>query len=142
MSAPATAVLLRCRRRTPVALDEGEGQKLLQTAELMDLGYAVITSVTRDDLPDKGSGHFAGVIRTLETGPAAIEDRGADPRFRRRASVHLDRVLDAGPDVLAHNVETVPSPVSGGQPPQRRLSGIRCRSWRTAKKEAGSPRPG
>ena len=92
----------------PLKLDQAEGQKILQMAQMMKLEYAVITSVTRDDVPDKGSAHFAGVIRTLKQGRPQMKIEVLVPDFDG-SSQFLDRVLDAGPDVLAHNVETVPS---------------------------------
>ena len=92
----------------PLNLDQAEGQKVLQMAQMMNLEYAVITSVTRDDVPDKGSAHFAGVIRTLKQGRPQMKIEVLVPDFDGR-SQFLDLVLDAGPDVLAHNVETVPS---------------------------------
>jgi lipoic acid synthetase len=87
-------------------LDGGEGHKLLRAVETMGLGYAVITSVTRDDLPDKGSAHFASIIRTLKRGRPQLRVEVLVPDFGGLAE-HVDRVLDAGPDVLAHNMETV-----------------------------------
>jgi lipoic acid synthetase len=92
----------------PLNLDPAEGQKVLQMAQMMNLEYAVITSVTRDDIPDKGSAHFAGVIRALKQGRPQMKIEALVPDFDG-CSQFLDRVLDAGPDVLAHNVETVPS---------------------------------
>jgi lipoic acid synthetase len=92
----------------PGPLDEGEGRRLLQMVQLLNLGYAVITSVTRDDLADKGSSHFATVIRTLKQERPQLQIEVLVPDFDG-SSLYLDKVLDAGPDVLAHNVETVPS---------------------------------
>jgi lipoic acid synthetase len=92
----------------PLNLDQEEGPKVLQMAQMMNLEYAVITSVTRDDVPDKGSAHFADVIRTLKKGRPQMKIEVLVPDFDG-CSQFLDLVLDAGPDVLAHNVETVPS---------------------------------
>jgi lipoyl synthase len=92
----------------PLDLDQEEGQKVLQMAQIMNLEYVVITSVTRDDVLDKGSAHFAGVIRTLKQGRPQMKIEVLVPDFDGRCQF-LDCVLDAGPDVLAHNVETVPS---------------------------------
>ncbi len=92
---------------TPVALDEGEGQKVMQMAELMNLSYLVITSVTRDDLPDKGSAHFAGVVRLLKKNRPQMKVEVLIPDFGGKRP-YIERVLDARPDVLAHNMETVP----------------------------------
>jgi lipoic acid synthetase len=92
----------------PVQLAENEDQKIWQMAELMNLSYLVITSVTRDDLADKGSAHFAKVIRLLKEKRPHMKVEALVPDFDGN-SRHLDQVLQAGPDVLAHNVETVPS---------------------------------
>jgi lipoic acid synthetase len=91
----------------PAPLDPDEGRKLAEMADLMKLEYAVITSVTRDDLADKGSGHFAGIVRTLKRKLPRLRIEVLVPDFDGRHEF-LDPVLDAGPDVLAHNVETVP----------------------------------
>lgn len=91
----------------PTGLDEDEDQKVWQMAEMMNLSYLVITSVTRDDLPDKGSGHFAKVIRLLKKTRPQMKVEVLVPDFSG-VSQYLDHVLQAAPDVLAHNVETVP----------------------------------
>lgn len=90
----------------PAPLDPEEGRTLCAMTEWMNLGYAVVTSVTRDDLADKGSGHFAMVVRELKRGRPPMKVEALVPDFSGRPEL-LDPVLDAGPDVLAHNVETV-----------------------------------
>jgi lipoic acid synthetase len=92
----------------PSPLDAGEGRKISEMAELMGLRYAVITSVTRDDLSDKGSGHFAALIRTVKRERPQLGIEALVPDFSGRPEL-LDPVLDAGVDVLGHNIETVPS---------------------------------
>jgi len=92
----------------PGPLDADEGRKLAEVAGMMGLDYAVITSVTRDDLPDRGGGHFAMIIRTLKRERPQLRIEVLVPDFDGRPEL-LDPVLDAGPDCLAHNVETVPS---------------------------------
>ncbi len=92
----------------PGPLDEAEGLKISRMVRLMGLGYAVITSVTRDDVDDKGSSHFADVIRTLKRERPQVKIEALVPDFDGNSRL-LDQVLDAGPDVLAHNVETVPA---------------------------------
>lgn len=92
----------------PLPLDAREGEKLAEMARLMGLRFAVLTSVTRDDLADKGSGHFAAVIARLKRDLPGLLVEALVPDFSGRPDL-LDRVLDAGPDVLAHNVETVPA---------------------------------
>ncbi len=92
----------------PSPLDADEGKKLSEMAGWMGLRYAVITSVTRDDLPDKGSGHFTAVIAALKREQPQLEVEALVPDFSGRPEL-LDPVLDAGVAVLAHNIETVPS---------------------------------
>ncbi len=93
---------------SPGPLDPEEGRKISEMAAWMGLRYAVITSVTRDDLPDQGSGHFAAVVRNLKRERPQLGIEALVPDFSGRAAL-LDAVLDAGVDVLAHNIETVPS---------------------------------
>jgi lipoic acid synthetase len=109
MGAVCTRDCLFCQVPTgiPAALDDDEDQKVWQMAETMNLSYLVITSVTRDDLGDKGSGHFAKVIRLVKTNRPQMKVEALVPDFGG-VSHYLDQVLQAAPDVLAHNVETVP----------------------------------
>jgi lipoic acid synthetase len=110
MGAVCTRDCLFCQVPTgiPSGLDDDEDQKVWQMAEMMNLSYLVITSVTRDDLPDKGSGHFAKVIRLLKKNRPQLKVEVLVPDFSG-VSRYLDQVLQAAPDVLAHNLETVPS---------------------------------
>ncbi|MHB8584733.1 MAG: lipoyl synthase [Thermoplasmatota archaeon] len=90
----------------PQALDPAEPDHVAETIRLMGLRYAVITSVDRDDLPDQGADHWAQTIRAVR---AANPDTIVDvltPDFQGDESF-LARVVEAGPDVLAHNIETV-----------------------------------
>lgn len=91
---------------TPGALDPKEPERVLEMAEIMKARYVVITSVTRDDLPDGGSAHFADVITTLKTNQPDINIEVLIPDFKGVVE-HLETVLAAGPDVLNHNLETV-----------------------------------
>ncbi len=92
---------------TPVALDPDEPDKLARAVEAMSLAYVVITSVDRDDLPDFGAGVFAATIRAVKARRPACRVEVLIPDFQGRESA-LDTVLEAGPDVLNHNTETVP----------------------------------
>ncbi len=88
-------------------LDLGEPRRVAQAAAKLNLAHVVITSVTRDDLPDGGSGHFAATIRAVR---AALPDAVIEvliPDFKGSAR-DLATVLEARPDILNHNVETVP----------------------------------
>ncbi len=91
----------------PSALDDDEDQKVWHMADVMDLFYLVITSVTRDDLPDKGSSHIAKVIRLLKIKRPQMKIEVLVPDFSGDCR-YLDHVLQAEPDVLSHNLETVP----------------------------------
>ena len=73
----------------------------------LSLSHAVITSVDRDDLPDGGAAHFAQVIEAVRAKTSTCAVEVLTPDFRRKSGA-LDRVLDARPEVFAHNVETVP----------------------------------
>jgi lipoic acid synthetase len=90
----------------PLPLDESEPRRILEMLEIMNLKYIVITSVTRDDLPDGGSGHFADIIRTIKGEKPDIKIEVLIPDFKGDTTC-VQAVLDAGPDVLNHNLETV-----------------------------------
>src|SRR6266404_9863497 len=93
-------------RGTPDALEADEPQRVAEAAHRLGLRHVVITSVTRDDLPDGGADHFYRCILAVRqrTG-AAVEVLTPDFLGDRAA---IDRVLEARPDVYNHNVETVP----------------------------------
>jgi lipoic acid synthetase len=92
----------------PEALDPDEPRHLGETIARLGLKYVVITSVDRDDLRDGGAGHFVDCIRAVRELSPATRIEILTPDFRGR----LDRalaILDAGPpDVMNHNLETVP----------------------------------
>jgi len=90
----------------PGPLDSSEPGRVLEMTGIMKAKYVVITSVTRDDLEDGGSSHFAAVIKTLKTRKPGLKIEVLIPDFKGNP-VHLERVLEAGPDVLNHNLETV-----------------------------------
>jgi lipoyl synthase len=96
--------------RPPLAVDPEEPARVAKAALDLGLQYVVVTSVTRDDLPDGGAAHFAAVIQALKklgthTGrPLRVEV--LIPDFK--GDIHaLKTVVDAGPDVINHNIETV-----------------------------------
>lgn len=90
----------------PLPPNPGEPVTLAQTIADMKLGYVVITSVDRDDLPDQGAGHFAECIRTVRERNPGIGIEVLTPDFRGSESC-IRTVLDAQPDVFGHNLETV-----------------------------------
>jgi len=88
-------------------LDPSEPIRVAETAQQLGLTYVVITSVTRDDLMDGGARHFADVIRSVRK---RMPDAGIEvliPDFQGNPEA-LNIVLGANPDVLNHNMETVP----------------------------------
>ncbi len=85
-------------------LDPMEPEKVRDAARSMGLSYVVITSVDRDDLPDQGAEHFARVIMKVKEDVENVEV--LIPDFRGRPEL-LRKIIDAGPSVIAHNVETV-----------------------------------
>ena len=91
---------------TPLPADPDEPRRVAEAVRRLDLRHVVVTSVTRDDLPDGGSGHFAAVIRAVHEATKATVEVLTPDFGGRRADV--DRVLDAAPEVFNHNVETVP----------------------------------
>ncbi|MGQ9854001.1 MAG: lipoyl synthase [Candidatus Oleimicrobiaceae bacterium] len=91
----------------PLPLDPDEAQRVAEAVATLGLEYAVITSVTRDDLPDGGAGHFAATIRAVRARRPACKVEVLIPDFYG-ATAALDEVIAAQPDVLNHNVETVP----------------------------------
>lgn len=93
---------------SPQPLDESEPQKILEMLDIMTLNYIVITSVTRDDLADGGSRHFAGIIRLIKEKKPEIKIEVLIPDFKGDLDC-VQTVLDARPDVLNHNLETVRS---------------------------------
>jgi len=92
----------------PAAPDADEPGALAATVAAMRLTYAVITSVDRDDLRDGGAAHFAACIRAIRAASPATAVEVLVPDFRGREMVALDAFAADLPDVLNHNLETVP----------------------------------
>jgi len=101
----------RCRfcnvnKGKPQPLDKEEPRHVAEAVKALGLKYVVITSVTRDDLPDGGAAHFASVIRKVREIDPGVGIEVLIPDFQGDSD-SLNTVLDARPDVLNHNVETV-----------------------------------
>jgi lipoic acid synthetase len=90
----------------PGLLDPDEPCQVAEMAASMELRYVVITSVNRDDLPDGGSAHFAETIRQVKRALPEAKVEVLTPDFCGDLKA-VGRVLDAGPDVFNHNMETV-----------------------------------
>jgi lipoic acid synthetase len=87
--------------------DPGEPDRVAEAAAVLGLQYVVVTSVTRDDLPDGGAFQFAQTILALRGRIPAARVEVLIPDFQGDIDA-LQTVLKAGPDVLNHNIETVP----------------------------------
>jgi lipoic acid synthetase len=87
----------------PLPPDSDEPRRIAQAVKKLGLNYVVITSVTRDDIPDGGASHFARVIRALRE----IRVEVLIPDFQGNQA-SLEKVLNANPYVINHNLETVP----------------------------------
>jgi lipoic acid synthetase len=92
---------------TPSPVDINEGERLAEAAAKMGLKHVVVTSVTRDDLPDGGAAAFADVVLRLREKLSGAAIEVLLPDFQGSID-SLMTVLDSGPDVLNHNMETVP----------------------------------
>jgi len=91
----------------PDAVDPGEPAHLASAVAELGLEHVVITSVDRDDLPDGGAGQFARSIAAIRLAAPATTIEILTPDFRRKSAA-LEIVVEAGPDVFNHNLETVP----------------------------------
>jgi lipoic acid synthetase len=91
----------------PIALDPHEPDHLAQAVQTLELQYVVVTSVDRDDLPDFGAGVFAATIRAIRERRPECRVEVLIPDFQGQEAP-LRAVLDAAPDILNHNTETVP----------------------------------
>ncbi|MDL2284579.1 lipoyl synthase [Oxalobacter sp. OttesenSCG-928-P03] len=107
----------KCTRRCPFCdvahgrpspPDENEPEMLAQTVALLKLSYVVITSVNRDDLRDGGAAHYAACIRQIRRHAPETRIEILTPDFRGRDEKAIAILGEALPDVLNHNLETVP----------------------------------
>jgi lipoyl synthase len=91
----------------PEPVDPLEPLRLAQTAAQMELEHVVVTSVDRDDLPDRGAAHYAATIRALRRKVPDATIEVLTPDFLGVEEAALEAVLAARPDVFNHNIETV-----------------------------------
>ncbi len=91
----------------PDAPDDDEPRRLAEASAHLGLRHVVITSVARDDLPDEGAGQFARCIEAVKERTPEATVEVLVPDFHARPDC-IQTVLDAGPEVFNHNVETVP----------------------------------
>ncbi|MFW6029976.1 MAG: lipoyl synthase [Halanaerobiales bacterium] len=92
----------------PEEVNNKEPDNIVKAVEKLNLKHVVITSVTRDDLKDHGSGHFAKVLNKLRSFNPSLTLEVLTPDFQGEME-YLEKVLKASPDVFNHNIETVPN---------------------------------
>lgn len=125
------------REQHPAAPDPNEPAKVATAINELDLTFAVITSVTRDDLTDGGSQHFCETIHAIRERALKCQIEVLIPDFGGDIAA-IEAVTDAAPDVIAHNIETVPrlySEVRGGADYSRSLDLLK----RVARAGSGIP---
>jgi len=122
-------------RGNPLLADADEPRRVAEAVERMRVKHAVITMVNRDDMPDGGAGHMARTVAAVrERTGAAVEVLISDLDGNRDA---LRTVLDAAPEVLAHNVETVPRLYSAVRPVARYDRSIDVLRWAHEERRPG-----
>ncbi|KQM65874.1 lipoyl synthase [Sphingomonas sp. Leaf17] len=92
----------------PRAVDPMEPQNVADAAAQMGLNHIVVTSVDRDDLPDGGASQFVKVIQAIRRTNPTTTIEILTPDFRNKAQAAIESIVEAGPDVYNHNLETVP----------------------------------
>lgn len=90
----------------PLPLNPMEPENVALSIKLMNLKHAVITSVDRDDLPDLGAAHWVRTIETVKKRNPGLTVEVLIPDFKGRKEL-IDMVIDAEPDIISHNMETV-----------------------------------
>lgn len=91
----------------PEPVDSGEPSRVAEAVVRLGLAHAVITSPTRDDLPDGGASIYAATITAIRTASPTTRIEPLIPDFQGDRQ-SIETVMAAGPDIIAHNVETVP----------------------------------
>ena len=92
----------------PRAVDPLEPEHVAVAAAELGLSHIVVTSVDRDDLPDGGASQFVKVIGALRRNTPSTTIEILTPDFRNKAQAAVESIVEAGPDVYNHNLETVP----------------------------------
>ena len=115
-----TSCTRRCRfcavdKGKPQPVDSGEPERIAMAVQELGLCHAVVTSVTRDDLPDGGAGQFAATIRQIRQYCPGVSVEVLVPDFRGHIP-SLDRVCAERPEVFNHNIETIPRLYAGVRP--------------------------
>jgi len=94
-------------KETPLPADPGEPARVAQAVARLGLAHVVVTSPTRDDLPDGGAGHYGATVAAIRQASPGTRIELLIPDFRGERE-SIASVVTARPDILGHNVETVP----------------------------------
>lgn len=94
-------------KETPLLPDPAEAPRVAAAVARLGLSHVVVTSPTRDDLPDGGAGHYAATVAAIRAASPATRVELLIPDFRGDREA-IRSVVEARPDILGHNVETVP----------------------------------
>jgi lipoic acid synthetase len=122
-------------RGNPLVADADEPRRVAEAVETMGVKHAVITMVNRDDMPDGGAEHMARTVAAVrERTGAAVEVLISDLEGNRDA---LRAVIAARPEVLAHNIETVPRLYSAVRPVARYERSLDLLRWTAEERPAG-----
>ena len=115
-----------CNVRTgvPGPIDPGEPQRIADAVAELELRHVVITSVDRDDLADGGARHIASVVTAVQAQSPTTTVEVLTPDFLRKGDA-FSAIVEAGPDVFNHNLETVPSHYLSVRPGSRYFHSLR-----------------
>jgi len=120
-----TCVFCDVETGRPDTVDAEEPRHLAEAVAALGLTHVVITSVDRDDLPDGGASHYAAVIRALKSRQPQVIIEVLTPDFQRKPDACLETVIEAGPDIFNHNLETVPRLYRSVRPGARYFTSLR-----------------
>jgi lipoic acid synthetase len=95
------------KKGIPLAPNPEEPKNMSKAVRELNLNYVVITSVTRDDLPDGGASHFANVVKAIKSTVSSVVVELLVPDFRGSVEAFRE-IVSSSPDVISHNVETIP----------------------------------
>jgi len=112
----------------PDRLDPHEPERVGEAVARLGLRHVVITSVDRDDLKDGGAAHFAAVITSIRNAAPDTTIEVLTPDFLRKEGA-LEIIVDAGPDVFNHNLETVPRLYPTVRPGARYFHSLKLLDW-------------
>jgi len=109
-------------------LDPGEPERVALAVKALDLKHAVITSVNRDDQPDNGAAHFAATVKAIKQYAPLCKIELLIPDLQG-SRLDLQTIMQSGPDVLNHNLETVPRLYKAVRPKAGYIRSLSILKW-------------